>query len=68
MFPSREFLGISPRYLLLLQIVQELHPVVGGEFPPARSLEYPDIVGLGRLPHHLLHHLEHEARVPCAIT
>ena len=32
-------LGVSSRNLLLLEVIQELHPVVGGELPPARGLE-----------------------------
>ena len=34
-------LGVSPGDLLLLEVVQELHPVVGGQLPPPRGLEDP---------------------------
>ena len=66
MYPSRERegLGVSSRYFLLLEIVEELHPVVGGQFPPARGLQYPDVAGLGRPADHLLPDLEHEISVP----
>ena len=30
---------MSPRDLLLLEVVQELHPVVGGHLPPPRGLQ-----------------------------
>ena len=44
---------MSARDLLLLQVVEELHPVVGGQFSPPRGLQDADIAGLGRLGCHL---------------
>ena len=56
---TQQTLCISAGDLFLPQIVQELHPVVGGEFPPARSLQDPDItrLGLGRFGRQLTGHL-----------
>ena len=42
-------LGVSARDLLLLQVVQELHPVVGAELPPARHLQDPHTLHRGLL-------------------